>query len=259
MDFVVVGFGLGALGVLLGVVMLGWLAPRAQRAAARSAAPDAAAHDLAIAAEHRRMGQAFLYAGAAMLLATVGGLAGALDDRTGALLVATTATVAAAGIVLGGYLHHVRNPAPRRRRPSPARETALPAAAPLPSASLVLADAASGAADPSQVFPDIGDAGEDPVSAPGEIETGVAGNGTANQGTNDGSALGDIELDRVATATSSDPESGRTLDPAGSRQSDDAVPAEEEDVVVVGLVVPTARPADSPSPPSGRDEGDDPS
>jgi len=120
-DFVVVGFGLGALGVLLGVVMLGWLAPRSQRAAARVSAPDAAARHRAVAAEHRVNGQAFLYAGGAMLLATVAGLVGSLDDRTGAFLVTTTATVAAVGILLRGYLQRARNPVPPRR---PARRRA---------------------------------------------------------------------------------------------------------------------------------------
>ena len=116
MDFVVVGFGLGALGVLLGVVMLGWLAPRSQRAAARVSSPDAAARGRAIAAEHRGTGQAFVYAGGAMLLATIAGLVGSLDDRTGAFLVTTTATVSAVGILLAGYLQRVRNPMPPRRR-----------------------------------------------------------------------------------------------------------------------------------------------
>jgi hypothetical protein len=128
-DFVVVGFGLGAIGVLLGVVMLGWLAPRAQRAAARAAEPDDAAYALAVAAEHQGTGQAFLFAGAAMLLATIGGLAGSLDDRTGALLVTTTATVAAIGIFLSGYLQRLRNPAPRRRS-APVAETSAGAADP---------------------------------------------------------------------------------------------------------------------------------
>jgi hypothetical protein len=115
-DFVVVGFGLGALGVLLGVVMLGWLAPRAQRTAARVSSPDDAARCQAIAAEHRGTGQAFLYSGGAMLLATVAALGGSLDDRTGAFLVTTTATVAAIGILLMGYLQRTRNPVPPRRR-----------------------------------------------------------------------------------------------------------------------------------------------
>jgi hypothetical protein len=115
-DFVVVGFGLGALGVLLGVVMLGWLAPRAQRAAARVSSPDDTARCQAIAAEHRGTGQAFLYSGGAMLLATVAALGGSLDDRTGAFLVTTTATVAAIGILLMGYLQRTRNPVPPRRR-----------------------------------------------------------------------------------------------------------------------------------------------
>jgi hypothetical protein len=115
-DFVVVGFGLGALGILLGVVMLGWLAPRSHRAAARISSPDDAARRRATAAEHHGTGQAFLYAGGAMLLATVAALVGSLDDRTGALLVTTTATVAAVGILLGGYLQRVRTPSPPRQR-----------------------------------------------------------------------------------------------------------------------------------------------
>ncbi len=116
MDFVVVGFGLGALGVLLGVVMLGWLAPRAQRAATRVSSPDDVARSQAIAAEHRGTGQALLYSGGAMLLVTVAALGGSLDDRTGALLVTTTATVAAVGILFAGYLQRVRNPVPPRPR-----------------------------------------------------------------------------------------------------------------------------------------------
>src|SRR5215212_9860501 len=127
-DFVVVGFGLGALAVLLGVVMLGWLAPRAQRAAARTPSPDDAVRCQAIAAEHRGTGQAFLSAGGAMLLVTVGALAGSLDDRTGALLVTATATIAAGGILLAGYFQRVRNPVPPRRRTR---------SAPVPRASAV--------------------------------------------------------------------------------------------------------------------------
>ena len=132
MDFVVVGFGLGALGVLLGVVMLGWLAPRSQQAAARVTAPDDASRHRALAAERHGTGQAFLYAGGAMLLATVAGLVGSLDDRTGAFLVTTTATVAAIGILLVGYLQRTRNPMPVRRRTR---------SAPVASASIVTAPA----------------------------------------------------------------------------------------------------------------------
>jgi len=119
-DFVVVGFGLGALGLLLGVVMLGWLTPRSRRAAARVSSADDAARWQAIAAEHHTTGRALLYSGGAILLATLAALASSLDDRTGALLVTTTATVAAIGILLAGYLQRARNPAPPRRRGRPA-------------------------------------------------------------------------------------------------------------------------------------------
>jgi hypothetical protein len=125
-DFVVVGVGVGALSILLGVVMLGWLAPRAQSAAARASSPDDAARCQAIAAEHRGTGQALLYSGGVMFLATVAGLAGSLDDRTGAFLVTTTATVAAVGILLAGYLQRSRNPVPPRRRTSAAVTASSP-------------------------------------------------------------------------------------------------------------------------------------
>ncbi|MGH2615566.1 MAG: hypothetical protein ACRDJC_10035, partial [Thermomicrobiales bacterium] len=65
-----------------------------------------------------------------------GGLAGALDDRTGALLIATTATVAVLGIFVWGYLHRSRYPLPPRprrvRQEIAASATAAPAAAALP-------------------------------------------------------------------------------------------------------------------------------
>jgi hypothetical protein len=115
-DFVVVGFGLGALGILLGVILRGWLAGRCERAAARATDPAVTAYERANAAECRGAGQALLAAGSVVALATVGGLAGALNDRTGALLVTTTATVAALGIILWGYLYRSRNPMPPRPR-----------------------------------------------------------------------------------------------------------------------------------------------
>jgi len=141
-DFVVVGFGLGALGVLLGVIILGWLAPRSRRAAARVSSAYDAARYRAVAAEHRGTGQAFLYAGGAMLLATVAGLLGSLDDRTGALLVTTTATVAVVGILLGGYLQRARNPVPPRRRThsTPATRASLVTAPPLRDTASLFAD-----------------------------------------------------------------------------------------------------------------------
>jgi hypothetical protein len=113
-DFVVVGLGLGALGILIGVLLAGWLAARWERAAARAEAPDDCAYALAMAVWRRDAGQSFLSAGSAVLIATIGALAGSLDDRTGAYFVTTAVTVAALGLLLWGYLYRVRNPAPRR-------------------------------------------------------------------------------------------------------------------------------------------------
>jgi hypothetical protein len=121
LDFVVVGLTLGALAVLAGVVLLGWESGRWQRSATRADSSAEAARFLAIAADRRSTGEALLYAGAAVILATVGALAGSLDDRTGAFFVVTTVTVAAAGILLRAYLHRSRHPIPAtpRRVPRP--------------------------------------------------------------------------------------------------------------------------------------------
>ena len=263
MDFVVVGFGLGALGVLLGVVMQGWLAPRAERARARAASQDAAAHDLAVAAEHRATGQAFLYAGAAILLATVGGLAGALDDRTGALLVTTTATVAVIGILLAGYFQRVRQPVPRRRGSAPVVESSPLSADPPVKPSIVLT-AAPAAVEASGMPPDDGDVRVDPVPVARTVpETeAVTGDAALIPLANGGPAFGEVEPDKVGelpVVASPTPESQFDSDPPDGHQSDDADLVEEEEAVVVGFVVPATLPADSPSPPSRRGEGEDPS
>lgn len=123
MDFVVVGLGLGALAILGGVVLLGIVAGHWDRQAARAAAPDSAAYGQAIAGERRAFGLSLIWAGGAMFLATIGALAGSLDDNTGALLVATTATVAALGILVREYFYRVRHPRPRRPRPQSAAPT----------------------------------------------------------------------------------------------------------------------------------------
>ena len=132
MDFVVVGLGLGAIALLTGVILSGWTAPRAASEAGATAAIDA--------------GHLCLAAGGAIMLATIGALAGALDDRTGAFLVATTATVAALGFLLWGYLNQARILwlAPRRQvRASPAVAPAVteevPPPAPASAAAPVLA------------------------------------------------------------------------------------------------------------------------
>jgi hypothetical protein len=260
-DFVVVGFGLGALGVLLGVVMLGWLAPRAQRGG-RTAEPDDEAQALAIAAEHRGTGQAFLYAGTAMLLATIGGLAGSLDDRTGALLVTTTATVAAIGILLGGYLHRARYPLPRRGSTSaaeaPAQGTDSPA-----EASIGLARAVDpSAAEAWSVDPDDENAHGAPLPVSGAVWETMADEAALPRA-NGRPAEDDVEPDRgedVPGEASTGPESGRIVDAADDHRSDDTNRVEEEEALVVASVAPAAHPADLPHHlPSRPDEGEDPS
>jgi hypothetical protein len=115
-DFVVVGLGLGTLAILVGLLTLVWAAGRWERAAARATTPEDAAHDQAMAAGRRDAGQALIGAGVAVLIATIGALAGSLDDQTGAFFVTTTATVAALGLLVWAYLYRTRNPLPQRAR-----------------------------------------------------------------------------------------------------------------------------------------------
>ena len=141
MDFVVVGLGLGACAMLAGVILLGWSLPRAERVQASSSLHARTYAEERVAAI-RGAGQVMLSAGGAILLATIGALAGSLDDRTGAFFVVTTVTVAALGILVWGFrildaLPWLA-PRPRARKTPPRRPdslTALPVvlAAPAPA------------------------------------------------------------------------------------------------------------------------------
>jgi hypothetical protein len=218
-DFVVVGFGLGALGILLGVVMLGWLAPRSQRAATRVSSPDDAARCRANAAEHRGTGQALLYAGGAMLLATVAGLVGSLDDRTGALLVTTTATVAAVGILLAGYLQRVRNPTPPRRRPRP-----------VPAASASLA-----------TTPRPGDIPSFFADEPPRVQDSAPAENDSEGPATDPAPLGDAPV----VAETIDSGSGQPAARSAGNGSDDGDLAETEEAKAMGHASPAARATES--------------
>jgi hypothetical protein len=245
-DFVVVGFGLGALGVLLGVVMLGWLAPRSQRAATRVSAPDDAARLRVLAAERHGTGQAFLYAGGAMLLATVAGLAGSLDDRTGAFLVTTTATVAAIGILLVGYLQRTRNPMPARRRTrSAAVASASIVTAPPPADTpSFLADEDARVQDPARVENGLEEPPSDALPASDsdgeaiiveEIAPPAAGgSGAFSSGATDPGPASDSPT----TAEPTDSASRRLADHAADNGSDDTDLAETEETIDAGSDAP---------------------
>ncbi len=263
MDFVVVGFGLGALGVLLGVVMLGWLAPRAQRAAALTPSSDDAARCQAIAAEHRGTGRALLYSGSAMLLVTVGALGGSLDDRTGALLVTTTATVAAVGILLAGYLQRARNPAPprRRTRTAPAASTSLVTAPPIDTPSFLVdeppwvQDAVPGESDVAESTAEIL-----PTDDPGGGATIAEHRAPLLPAPSGDDSSAAVERDSPADSPIAveTPDSG-IWQPAGRTSgngSEETDSAESVDAQDAGPVAPTAR-LTEPSP-SGTDDEDSP-
>jgi hypothetical protein len=199
-DFVVVGLGLGTLGVLCGVILSGWLSGRWERAAATAASTAAAAHHRAVAIERRGAGHAMLSAGGALILATIGGLAGSLDDRTGAYLVATTATVGAFGILGWSYLHRTRHPLPPLRTAARATSRAVATAAvdppqadafPPPPRDLAVADqdAAAPAAPPEDEADDIAaDGSSEETVAPVAADPDLA----ERQPTSDGRAANPI-------------------------------------------------------------------
>ena len=260
-DFVVVGFGLGALGVLLGVVMLGWLAPRWQRAAARLSSPDDAARCQALAAEHRGTGQAFLYSGGAMLLATVAGLAGSLDDRTGAFLVTTTATVATVGILLAGYLQRARNPVPPRRRTRSApAASASTGPTPPPDISSFLAEEPPRVQDPvpvesavddydAEILP-AGDSGAEVGITEDKAALLPAPGGAFSSDATDSEPLGDPPI----PAEPPDTRSWQPSDHTSCNGSEDTLSAETEDAKTAGYGPPAAPSAESS--PFRRDEED---
>jgi hypothetical protein len=115
-DFLVVGLGLGALSILSGIVMVTLMVWRWERAARRATVPEERRYHVACAGSRNASGQALIVVGVVILLATIGAVAGSLDDRTGSLLVATTATVAGLGLIVRDFLYRARNPMPRRPR-----------------------------------------------------------------------------------------------------------------------------------------------
>jgi hypothetical protein len=263
-DFVVVGFGLGALGVLLGVVMLGWLAPRSQRAAARVSSPEAAARGRAIAAEHRGTGRAFLYAGGAMLLATVAGLVGSLDDRTGALLVTTTATVSAVGILLAGYLQRVRNPMPPRRAirsASAASASSATASQPIETLSLFAdepprvqdpAPAESGVDEPRSVDFAASESREPAIIVEEMAPLPPTVGDAFASGATDSASL----VDTPIAAETTDSGSWQPADRTADNGSDDADLVETQDHQAVGQAAPSTH---SPEATPSRPDDEDPS
>jgi hypothetical protein len=127
-DFVVVGLGVGALAILLGLTI------RELGARWWSLQPDVPlsspeqARRLAIGRVSRAGGSVLSLAGGLILLATVAAIALGLPDRTGAIVVMAVVAVAVLGSVVWGAVYA------RRYHPRSARRARLPrpAAEPLP-------------------------------------------------------------------------------------------------------------------------------
>lgn len=131
MDFVVIGLGLGALALLAGLALLCLVAPRWSRRAAAATHPADAVYARAVGAERQATGQSLLAVGGVLLLTTVGGVSAGLDDKTGALVLSSVATVAALGLVGWDALYRRQHPRPPQRRTAPL-PVSREAAAPLP-------------------------------------------------------------------------------------------------------------------------------
>jgi hypothetical protein len=175
-DFVVVGLSLGAIAVLAGVVLIGWTAARAERAAAAAGPGDGAASWRAVAAAAGDAGRIFVAVGGTVFLATGGALAGALDDRTGAFLVVTTFTVAALGMLLWGYRNLARIPwfaARPRRRAAPFTsaevEDTRPPLPPASAAPLLAAPDDEWGDDARRDVPHPDDVADEPDVAEGDV------------------------------------------------------------------------------------------
>jgi hypothetical protein len=179
-------------------------------------------------------------------MATVAGLVGSLDDRTGAFLVTTTATVAAIGILLVGYLQRTRNPMPARRRTRSAAVASASIVTTPPPADTpsFLADEDAWVQDPAQVENDL----EEPPSdiLPASDSDGEAiivkeiaplaagGSGAFSSGVNDSGPAGDSPT----AAEPTDSASWRLADAAVCNGSDDTDLAETEEAMDAGSAAP---------------------
>ena len=146
MDFVVVGLGLGAIGILLGLLLRdapGWRAALAPGPAADGAPPVADTFA-------RGLGTFLLVCGAALTVLTFLGLGTGLSDERGTLLVAGTVTIALLGLVawLVQHLRHRPSARPAAAAASDAVATAAPAGSPpLGTAAVLGAALAAGATE----------------------------------------------------------------------------------------------------------------
>jgi hypothetical protein len=177
-----------------------------------------------------------------MLLATVAGLAGSLDDRTGAFLVTTTATVAAIGILLVGYLQRTRNPMPARHRTRSAvvASSSIVTTAPPADTPSFLADEDAWVEDPAQVENGLQEPPSDALrasDADGEAilieETAplaAGGSDAFSSGVDDSGPPGDSPT----AAEPTDSASWRLADSAADNGSEDTDLAETEEAMDAG-------------------------
>lgn len=230
MDFVVVGLGLGALGVLVGLALRD-LAPRPWRVRAATHRPPAeVARRVAQARALRVGGRVLALAGGALWLATLAALAAGLDDRAGALVVLIVATLLLVAISawVAAYAHRY-HPRPARR---PARTT-TPAAGPPPLAAAITAETPAWptADDPaSPILPD-------PMPAPEPLAAHAAPFAEPPP---------TIEIDHDAPTLASQPLPAEAAPTGAHRPDAPAATAAPTDTTIADHRLPSLDPADAP-------------
>jgi len=140
-DFVVVGLGLGAIGVLLGLALRD-LAPRAWPVrSARELGRAEVARRVAWARPLRAAGRVLALAGLLLWVVTLAALAGGANDRAGAILVMAALTLLIAAALAWGALYARRyHPRPARRGPRRPVGDPLPLALAIEARATPLAD-----------------------------------------------------------------------------------------------------------------------
>lgn len=238
MDFVVVGLGVGALALLLGLSIreLGsrWWSIRPDEPLST---PDQARR-LAIGRVSRAGGGVLSLAGGLILIATVAAIALGLPDRTGAIVVMAVVTIAVLGTVAWGAVY-ARRYHPRGSRP----RRSLAAREPLPDQRPSLAgtiDAAFGETDDSREQ----DGGEAERPTEDALVAAPAGPDLAATALQPADAAGSTGGDGLPL----EPDSAAALDATETPETPVAVRSDAVSATPSSPTGPTAPEPDQPAP-----------
>jgi hypothetical protein len=257
-DFVVVGLGVGALAILLGLTI------REVGSRWWSIQPDAPlsspeqARRLAIGRAGRSGGTVLSLAGTFILIATIAAIALNLPDRTGAIVVMAVVTIAVLGTVVWGAVYarrsHPRS-AHRTRRPRPAAEP-LPVQRPSLAGTIDAAFAgdppvAGSEADHRQDDGNLDPPPSGPFAPATEPEPAIATGSAATPGSDDppnATGAPDARAEAPPEATPDEtPSSTAAGDPAPDRRAPNAIPTGPDQAATSGAPPGSASHAAAPN------------